>query len=394
MDIDKQLSGTTCSHAWLRGSRLLQLAVLFANVVLAAPLTQAAPLKENLRKIMADANLAGEFDGAVLVALDGVIVYEGAFGPADAEWGKANAVNTRFGIASLTKSFTAHLVMKLVEAGLIDLDAPISSYLAELKGRPLGAVTVRQIGTHTAGVGDHLQFDDTKIPAEIKAKWERFNGASVPMFKDYAPYAKVLETPGQKFHYSNDAYVLLGLVIEAVTGQSFESNLHRHLLVPSQLTNSGINHYQKVLPNRARSYRRENGELLNAPWDDSGSHFSAGGMYSTVGDLHQWHKSLRANAILKRATQVDMATASSPQAWDVFGFRQYGFGWWVKTDEQLGKLMMHPGASPQYSAVVIRGLDRDVFIAVLSNVSSIPFMSKYTPALLNAVSKSVAPVAR
>ena len=160
---------------------------------------------------MEQAHEAGDFNGVVLVAVGGNVVYQGAFGPADAEWDRANAADTRFGIASLTKSFTAHLIMRLVEAGQLGLDDPISRHLRPLQDRPIGAITIRHLLAHTAGIGDHLTFDEAQIPADVAERWAGFGDASIAMFRDYAPFAKVVEPPGQRFVYSNDGYVLLGL---------------------------------------------------------------------------------------------------------------------------------------------------------------------------------------
>lgn len=149
--------------------------------------------------------------------------------------------------------------------------------------------------------------------------------------------------------------------------------------------------HKTILPRRARPYRLENGALQNAPWDDSGSHFSAGGMYSTVRDLYRWDRALRAGSVVSKPAQVSMTTPVKGEAWNVFGFQQYGLGWWLKTHETLGRLAMHPGASPQYSAVVVRGLDRDLVIVALANVSSVPSMNKVVPALIEAVAVARSP---
>jgi CubicO group peptidase (beta-lactamase class C family) len=182
----------------------------------------------------------------------------------------------------------------------------------------------------------------------------------------------------------------LGLVVEAVTKKSFEQNLRDLVLDPAKMAASGINHHKTILPRRARSYRLENGALQNAPWDDSGSHFSAGGMYSTVGDLYRWDRALRAGSVVSKAIQTSMTTPMKGEAWNVFGFRQFGLGWWLNTHETLGRLAMHPGASPQYSAVLVRGLDRDLVIIALANVSSVSSMNKYVPALIDALVEPIA----
>lgn len=381
--------GSTGSRQWSLLQMLAALAVLVSafstQIALAAP---NSSLRADVGSITEKAHEAGDFNGVVLVAVDGNVVYQGAFGPADAEWDRANEADTRFGIASLTKSFTAHLIMRLVEAGKLGLDDPVAKHLVQLRGRPIGGITIRHLLAHTAGIGDHLTFDDAQVPADIAERWAGFDGASIAMFRDYAPFAKVLEPPGQRFVYSNDGYVLLGLVVEAATGSTFEDNLQRLLLDPAGMTQSGVNHHQKIVPRRAHPYRREGDHLLNAAWDDSGSHFSAGGMYSTVGDLLLWDRALRSGKVLSASAQDLMSAPGSSEAWDVFGFRQFGLGWWLKRDAILGRLVMHPGASPQYSAVIVRGLDNDVFIAALSNVSSVPSMNKYMPALIEAVSRS------
>jgi CubicO group peptidase (beta-lactamase class C family) len=378
----------TRSDSWLDCCPLVLVAAMFLAIPAAVHADDTAPpLRERLQTIMSDAHAKGDFDGAVLVAVDGEIAYQGAFGLADAEWNVPNTVDTHFGIASLTKSFAAHLVLALVDRKQVSLDDSLSTHLPEFTGRRIGGITIRHLLSHTAGIGDHLQFVDEEIPADVLKRWQGFAGASIPMFKEFAPYAKLIEKPGERFTYSNDGYVLLGLIVEAVTKESFEQNLHDVLLQPAQMRDSGINHHKNLLQRRARPYRREEGRIYNAPWDDTGTHFSAGGMYSTVRDLFLWDRALRSSSVLSKQAQAQMVTASSSEAWDVFGFRQYGLGWWLRRHEQLGLLAMHPGASPQYSAVLVRGIERDLVIVALSNVSSVPAMSRYVPALVEAIAR-------
>lgn len=344
--------------------------------------------RDRVQAVMEAAHANGDFDGSVLIAVDGHIVYQAAFGLADAEWSIPNTPETRFGIASLTKNFTAHLVMVLVERKMVALDDRISVHMTELKDRRIGEVTIRQLLSHTAGIGDHLKFADEEIPETILKRWEGFNGASIAMFKDFVPYAKMVDKPGERFVYSNDGYVLLGLIIEAVSRMSFEDALHRFVLEPAKMRDSGINHHASIIPRRARAYRREAGRLENAPWDDTGTHFSAGGMYSTVGDLYRWDRTLRSEQILSTDARTAMTTAASSEAMNVFGFERYGLGWWIHSHEHWGTLVMHPGASPQYSAVIVRGIDRDVVIVALANISSVPSMNRYVPALMDALSQA------
>jgi CubicO group peptidase (beta-lactamase class C family) len=363
------------------------MAAMFLAIPPAVLAGDTAPLRERLQMVMGDAHGKGDFDGAVLVAVDGEIAYQSAFGLADAEWNIPNTIETHFGIASLTKSFTAHLVLALGDRKQLSLDDSLSTHLPEFTGRRIGGITIRHLLSHSAGIGDHLQFVNEEIPADVLKRWEGFAGASIPMFKEFAPYAKLIEKPGERFTYSNDGYVLLGLIVEAVTKKPFEQSLRDVLLQPARMRESGINHHKNLLQRRARPYRREEGRIYNAPWDDTGTQFSAGGMYSTVGDLFFWDRALRSNSVLSRQAQAQMVTTSSREAWDVFGFRQYGLGWWLKAHEKLGLLAMHPGASPQYSAVLVRGIDRDLVIVALSNVSSVPAMSRYVPALIEAIAR-------
>lgn len=373
------------SNSWLHCCAVARAAAMFLVTTAAVHAGDTAPLRERIQTVMSDAHAKGDFDGAVLVAVNGEIAYQGAFGLADAEWNIPNTAETHFGIASLTKSFTAHLVLALADRKQLSLGDSLATHLPEFKGRRIGGITIRHLLSHSAGIGDHLQFADEEVPADVRKRWEGFSGASIPMFKDFAPYAKLLEKPGERFNYSNDGYVLLGLIVEAVTKKSFEQSLQEILLDPAGMRESGINHHKNLVQRRARPYQREQGRIYNAPWDDTGTHFSAGGMYSTVRDLFLWDRALRSNGVLSKQAQAQMVTASGSEAWDVFGFRQYGLGWWLKAHEKLGLLAMHPGASPQYSAVLVRGIDQDVVIVALSNVSSVPAMSRYVPALIAAI---------
>ncbi|PYJ25242.1 MAG: hypothetical protein DME91_04865, partial [Verrucomicrobia bacterium] len=192
--------------------------------------TGASSSKHKIAQILLQCHQNGRFSGSVLVGYGDTVVYEGAFGYADETWKVANTPLTRFQIGSLTKQFTAALILELAQQGHIDLDATLSAYIPDYRRDVADAVTIRQLLGHSAGVPDFVHRSDIMqivkepaMPREVISKY----------------CSNALEfTPGTQFKYSNCGYLILGVLYERVTGESYADGLQR-LTARVGLTDTG-----------------------------------------------------------------------------------------------------------------------------------------------------------
>ncbi|MGE3172510.1 MAG: serine hydrolase [Planctomycetota bacterium] len=294
-----------------------------------------------------------QFDGAVLVADAGEVVYRGALGLADRDWDVPNALDTRFRIGGLTKSFTAMLVCLLAQDGALDLDAPIGRYLPRLPADGAGRVTLHQLLHHTAGV--------PRLRA--RAGWEHELRRHIPLAEFAAEYCSgALEhEPGAQFRHNVASYLLAGAVVEAVTGRPFADVLHERILAPLQLQDTGCDDPGAVIARRATGYDEVLGARRVAPWIDTRSLVASDGMYSTVDDLWTWARALDAQRLLRDEPARRMFTP---------GYNDYGYGWHI--DERgiwHGSFTITPvdGVVPGFRAILGRQPERGRCIVLLSN---------------------------
>ena len=276
----------------------------------------------------ADKRLAAdEFSGAALVARDGRVLLERAWGLADREAGTPNTTATKFRIGSMNKMFTSVATLQLVDAGKLALDEPIGTYLREYPNEAIRSkVTIRHLLSHTGGTGDIFgpQFEANRLQLRDHADYVDLYGSRAPLFE-----------PGSRFEYSNYGFVLLGAVIEAVTGRSYYDVVRDSVLGPAGMTATDSVPESERVPDRSTGYTRQspagrwvpNTDTL--PWRGT----SAGGGYSTVGDLMRFGEALRSGKLI---SATSMAEATRPQSAEPYGFglvirgegalRNYGHG--------------------------------------------------------------------
>ncbi|MDH4198736.1 MAG: beta-lactamase family protein [Candidatus Aminicenantes bacterium] len=301
------------------------------------------------------AHRAWNFQGAVLVSRAGKVIFSGGFGFADAAGLRTNSPQTVFSIGSVTKTFTAAAILQLSDAGLVDLDAPVAEYLPEYDLAGRSGVTLRRLLSHSSGVPD-VGLDPRALGDLTKA---RAPLDLLELVKD-----KPLDfAPGEASRYSNAGYVLLGLVIERVSGMSYADYVHEHLLCPLQMTATSYGADASSETRIARGLiEGPDGRLREAPLFHPSLGYSAGGLFSTVEDMWRWDRGLEGEDILSAAARAQMFM---PQRDD------FGLGWLIM--ETWGrKDIAHGGGAPGYDAWVERWPHERVFVAVLSNTGGSP----------------------
>ena len=278
----------------------------------------------------AERTRADEFAGAVLVARHGKVLLQDAWGRADRKAGTANTPATRFRIGSMNKMFTAVATLQLVEAHKLALDDPIGKHLPDYPNKEMAAkVTVRHLLTHTGGTGDIFgpEFDQHRLQLREHRDYLKLYGRR-----------GLTQEPGARFEYSNYGFVLLGALIEHVTGESYDDYVGGHVFRPAGMHSTGALPESVVVPHRAVGYLRAspgsdwvpNTDTL--PWRGT----AAGGGYSTVGDLLRFAQALNSGRLLSEAT---LAEATRPHN------QQYGFGFGVQGQGSLGSYG-HGGGAP------------------------------------------------
>lgn len=315
-------------------------------------LTQAdliSQLKQQLQRLTS----ADQFAGAVLVASGGSPVFQEAYGLADRATKTPNTLDTRFRIGSMNKMFTATSVMQLVQAGKIDLDKPFGTYLTDYPNKTVSSqVTIRQLLTHTGGTGDIFgpEFQKNRLKLRTLQDYINLYGTRPLRFK-----------PGSKWEYSNYGFILLGAVIEKVSGQSYYDYVREHVYEPAGMTSTGSEPEDVSVPNRSVGYMGDEPHPNTGTLPYRGT--SAGGGYSTVGDLLRFANALQQHKLLdaKYTGMMTSAQTSTP-----FG-DTYGFGFGQQTINGT-KCFGHNGGAPGMNGELEICPAPGYVIAVLSNL--------------------------
>jgi D-alanyl-D-alanine carboxypeptidase len=269
-----------------------------------------------------------QFSGAVLIARHGKVLFQKAWGRANRETGALNTMDTQFRIGSMNKMFTSVATLQLVEAGKLKLDDPIGKYLTDYPNKEVASkVTLRHLLTHTGGTGDIFgpEFMENRLTLREHGDYVKLYGSRGPAFE-----------PGSRFQYSNYGFVLLGALIERVSGMSYYDYVRSKVFQPAGMTSTDSLPENEPVPNRAAGYTRgETGWVPNTgtlPWRGT----SAGGGYSTAGDLLRFAQALESGKLISKET---FAQALTPVK------ESYGFGFGISGEGAL-RTYGHNGGAP------------------------------------------------
>ena len=308
-------------------------------------------------KIMQARSAGGDFNGTALVAREGRILYERGFGFANLEWRIPNDFETKFEIGSMTKQFTAVLVLQFVNEGKVRLDGHLSDYLPFYRKDTGSRVTIAELLSHTSGIPNF-----TDLPGFLSGSASRVHHSAPEFVQDFCSGDLRFE-PGTKFEYSNSGYFLLGAVLEQVSGTTYEQLLRDRIFQPLGMHDSGYAHSETVLPHRAAGYERSPPGLQNARYYDMSVPFAAGALYSTVEDLNLWDQALYGERLLP-AYLRDLLFKPN--------LENYGFGWVILVpaagSPYAGEsIPMHGGAIFGFQSVIQRIIQHRELIVLLGN---------------------------
>ena len=307
------------------------------------------------------------FSGTVLVAKNGNVIYSGAFGDANKDYPVPNRLNTRYNIGSIGKTFTAVSIMQLMDAGKLELTDLLSKFLPDFPYPQKDTITIQHLLTHTSGLGDY--FDHK----EFSARMDSLRGIQdvLPLVYDQKPDFPA----GTRFQYSNSGMLLLGAVIEEVSGMPYKEYIQRHIFEPAGMTESGIVYEEEVLPNRAIGYTKNADDTYTANILSIPPACSAGGLRTTVGDLLKFDQALYGTKLLSEESKKEMFTPSSLNT-------HAACGWEVK--EMCGhRFVGHSGGAGGVEAYFFRFIDDGYTVVVLSNYTNGgEDVAYYIPAIL------------
>jgi len=299
----------------------------------------------------------GVFNGAVLVAKKGEILYKKAFGYADREWGIPNTPDTKFRIASVSKPFTALLVLQLAEQGKINLNGKITDYFPDYKGRLGDSITIHQLLTHTSGIITSLEPDKEAVE-------ERLYHSLRDMIR-FTEAADLYFIPGKGFRYSNHGYYILAYIVEQVTGKRFEDVLTGKIFEPANMHNTSQAGHLRIEAKLAKGYEYKllSGYENASQFDDSYT-VGAGGLISTVEDLYRFDRALYSDNLISDDYKSMIFKPESKG--------NYGYGWFI-TKRKVGPgndtiiIADHSGSINGFGSYIARVMSDSSFVIVLKN---------------------------
>jgi CubicO group peptidase (beta-lactamase class C family) len=301
-------------------------------------------------------NKYGEFNGSALVADNGQVVLKKGYGLANMEWNIPNTPDTKFRLGSITKQFTATLILQLVEQGKIKLDAKVTDYLPDYRKDTGAKVTIHNLLSHTSGIPNY-----TALPGFFQNVSR--NPFTVEDFiKKYASGDLEFE-PGTKFVYSNTNYFLLGAIVEKLTGKKYEEVLKERIFDPAGMKHTGYDHWSTILDKRATGYTRTPAGYENAPYLDMSIPYAAGSLYSTVEDLYLWDQALYGDRILSAASKDLMFKAN---------LNNYGYGFFMRKiplgpNKFQVSVIEHNGGINGFATTIVRMVDNRRLVVLLDN---------------------------
>jgi CubicO group peptidase (beta-lactamase class C family) len=329
---------------------------------------KASALSKRANELLAAKVKDQKFMGVALMAVDGRVVFEKAYGSGDLEWDAPHTTESVFRLGSLSKPFTAVAIAQLAQKGALKTEDPIVKYVQDLPKSWKG-VTLHQLLTHSSGVPNY-----TSQPGFWRQVVMHPN---TPQELVSLVRNQPLDfEPGRHWGFSNTNYILLGMVIEQVTKQRYPDYLRQAVLDPLEMKNTGYDVASVVLKHRAHGYTLSPHGLVNATYVDMSVPYSAGGLYSTARDLLRFDQALYSDQLLNANWRERVFTAHILTTVDS---SSHGYGWFIAREKGWVQ-HTHEGGFPGFSTMLARYPEARSTIVLLSNLST-PDIAKMTSAL-------------
>ncbi|MCF8260606.1 MAG: serine hydrolase [Melioribacteraceae bacterium] len=310
---------------------------------------------EKIDKLVSAYSEYGLFSGTVLVADESGVNFEKAYGFANIEWNVKNDIETKFRIGSITKQFTALLILQLVEKGKISLEGTISDYLPYYR-KDIGAkVTIHQLLNHTSGIPSYTSKPN--FFTEISKKYYNPKDFVIEHCSDDPTFE-----PGSEWSYNNSGYFILGAILEEITGKAYADLAQEKIFEPLNMNSTGFDSHKEIIKKRATGYTKTPSGYENSDWIDMSLPYAAGSLYSTVGDLCKWDRSLYTDKLLSAKSRELMMTPT---------LNEYGYGFVISSAPLANgdsvKIVAHGGGINGFSTMIFRLVESKELIVALSN---------------------------
>jgi CubicO group peptidase (beta-lactamase class C family) len=312
--------------------------------------TDEAAVKARLDQVASSHTADNAFMGTVLVVEGDRVLLDKGYGMADLEWGNANAPDVKFRLGSLTKQFTAALVLQLQDEGKLKIDDPVSKYLPDAPAA-WAKITLAELLGHTSGIPSFTGLKEFRTWSLSPHTTEE----ELALFRD-----KPLDfEPGSKFDYSNSNYEVLGAVVEKVSGKKYGDLLRERIFDPLDMKDTGLDTDELILPRRAQGYMPGKSGLALARSESMTVPWAAGSIYSTTGDLLKWEHGLFGGKVISAESLKQMTTP---------GKGNYGLGVFVRNQDGL-EVVDHGGGIEGFNTQLTYVPERRIAVIVLSNVN-------------------------
>jgi len=305
------------------------------------------------------------FSGSILISRDSNIIVEKSIGMANYEFLIPNSYKTKYRIASLSKAFTAVLILQQVEKGKIKLEGKIRDYISYYPAKYGNEITIHQLLTHTSGI---IHYEGIKNYYSKYGQEQFYSKEYLKLFWNQP----LLFKPGTSYQYSSFGYFVLGVILQNVTGKSYAKLLKENIFEPLGLQNTSVEDHISILSERANGYVYNNYVLNNSRYYDFSKSMATGDIISTIGELNNWSLALNSNALL---SENYLKLLFNPNNYG------YGYGWSIKkyysknnvnntnSNEQIN-YAVHSGSTRGFESYMTKFLNYGYTIIILSNLSN------------------------
>ena len=341
--------------------------LLFLSIAVIIIKVHAQTPSQEINELLKQYTKQNSFNGVALVAQKGKILLEQGYGYKNATTKSLNDSNTVFQIGSITKQFTSAIILQLQEQHKLSVQDKLSKYIPDYPNSD--SITIENLLTHTSGIYNYTNDDAyMQNTSATPIKLETL----ISLFKN-----KPLDfSPGTKYNYSNSGYVLLGYIIERITGKSYFTVVKENIFKQLGMTRTGFDFKNLKNQNKAIGYLKLTAKnILSAPIVDSSVSYAAGSIYTTVGDLYKWDRALYTNKIIHDSS---LQKAFTPYK------NNYGYGWVI--DSSYGKkVVMHEGGIFGFVSFIARIPSDETCIILFENEhsSGLPKIAENINSILN-----------
>lgn len=339
---------------------LLAVSLLVTINLLSAPRVFSQADAEKIDRFISLFTGVHHFSGVVLVSSGDSVLFNKPYGMANYEWNIPNSTSSVFRIASLSKAFTAAMILQMSDQGKLDLQTPVSKYLPEYTGVYRDSITIHQLLSHSSGIPHYEAIPDfdpryTRIPVST-TEYIRLISEMKPLF-----------SPGKGYHYSSFGYFLLGAILEKVSGMKYPEILRSNILEPVGMKKTSFDEMTALRPLMTTGYSFDHTGIINCRFEDTYKSTGCGGLISTAGDMFLWSRALKKGLVLSDSSTQKMFSKQSGS---------YGYGWIIQeTTGRSGQkciLATHEGSDFGFASYISLNMNEDLCIIVLSNLETPP----------------------